>query len=104
MYDGKIGDIKQRFGYMRTLEMCINESIDISYIKDTIKDKFDLSDSDYEIWLEAKKLFIRFDGSKIKISDLVACMMSEVNIVDMSIKETDIETIVKQIYEHEVEV
>lgn len=104
VYDGKIGDIKQRFGYMRTLEMCINESINISYIKNTIKEKFNLSDSDYEVWLEAKKLSIRFNGSKIKISDLVACMMSEVNIMDMSIKETDIETIVKQIYEHEVEV
>ncbi len=104
VYDGKIRDIKQKFGYMRTLEMCINERVDFEIVKKVIEEKFNVTSDDYSILFKDKNLSIKFNGNKIRVSDLVSHMMSILDVIDMNIKETDIETIVKKIYEHEVEV
>lgn len=104
VFDGKIEDIKQKFGNMRTLEMCINESVNVLSLREELREKFNVSKNDFEIWDERKSIYIKFNGNKIKISELVTYIMQKVDVIDMNIKETDIETIVKKIYEHEVEV
>lgn len=100
VYDGGISEIKDTYGYMRTVEMKIK---DIEQAKGLdIAKQFNLSEEDAKTWIEESSLFVSFNKNKISISEIVSFVMQKIHVLDMTIKETDIEEIVKKIYGHEV--
>ena len=100
VYDGGIENIKETYGYMRTVEMCVK---DIEAAKKIdVAQTFELSIEDAITTVEGNSLFVTFNRNKISISDIVGHIMSKIQVTDMNIKETDIEEIVKRIYNHEV--
>jgi len=102
VYDGGIENIKETYGYMRTVEMCIK---DIEAAKKIdVAQTFELSKGDAITKVEGNSLFVTFNRNKISISDIVGHIMSKIQVTDMNIKETDIEEIVKRIYNHEVKI
>ena len=100
VYDGSIEKIKDTYGYMRTVQTFVK---DINSAKSIdIAKEFNLSKEDAQTWIKDNSLFVNFNRNKISISEIVGYIMSKVQIVDINIKETDIEEIVKKIYGHEV--
>lgn len=104
VYDGKIEDIKNQFGNVRTLEIYINEGDKILSIEKDIRKNIKLVDNGCSVWREENRLIIRFDRNKINISQLIAYIMSQYAVLDIKIKESDIESIIKRIYEHKVRI
>ncbi|MEQ8197679.1 MAG: ATP-binding cassette domain-containing protein [Clostridiaceae bacterium] len=102
VYDGSLEEIKDTFGYMRTIEMSVK---DIEKAKKlNINDRFQLPREDMNMWIEGSSIFVEFNKNKINISEIVSYCMSRLQVSDMNIKETDIEDIVKKIYNHEVNI
>lgn len=100
VYDGSINAIKDEYGFLRTVEMSIldiEKALEIDIVKE-----FNLSEEDAKTWILGNSMFVKFNRNKISVSDIVAHIMGKVQVVDMNIKETDIEEIVKKIYAHEV--
>jgi len=100
VYDGSVNEIKNEYGFLRTIEMSI---IDIKKaLEIDIAKEFNLLEEDAKTWICGNSMFVKFNRNKISVSDIVAHIMGKVQVVDMSIKETDIEEIVKKIYAYEV--
>lgn len=100
VYDGSIEKIKDTYGYMRTVQTFVK---DINTAKQIdISKKFGLAEEDAITWMKDNSLFVSFNKNKISISEIVGYIMSKVQVMDINIKETDIEEIIKKIYGHEV--
>ena len=100
VYDGSINEIKDEYGFLRTVEMSIldiEKALEIDIAKE-----FNLSQEDAITWILGNSMFVKFNRNKISVSVIVAHIMGKVQVVDMNIKETDIEEIVKKIYANEV--
>ena len=97
MYEGTIRDIKDNYGYIKnvTYEVIADEiSLDLS--------QFGLSDDDLNYKVDYKTISINFNKHKISVSDITAYIMSQYKVVDMSVNEQDIETLVGNIYKYGV--
>ena len=101
VFDGSIESIKDKYGYMRTLEVIVRD-IETSRIIDFNKE-FNLGQEDLKSWTNDNSIFISFNRNKISISQIVSYLMPKIQVLDLNIKETDIEQIVKRIYGKEVE-
>lgn len=100
VYDGSLDEIKDIYGYMRTVDMQIKN---INQAKGLdIARQFSLKPEDALTCIRDNTLSVSFNKNVISISDIVSFVMQKVQVLDMSIKETDIEEIVKKIYGHEV--
>lgn len=101
VYDGGIAEIKDTYGYMRTVQMDIK---DIEKGKEiNVAKAFQLSEEDAKTWVEGNSLYVHFNRNKISVSDIVSFIMPKVSVIDMKIQETDIEEVIKKIYRDGVE-
>lgn len=102
VYDGSIDEIKDKFGYMRTVQTLVKDVKAARQI-DIVKE-FKLSREDVNTSIVDNSLIVNFNRNKISISDIVGHIMAKVQVMDINIKDTDIEEIVKKIYSHEVKI
>lgn len=88
IYDGTIENIKEIYGNTRTIIIELGEDFkglrfkDIKIIKEN-----------------NRKVKIQFEKNKVNISDLVSEITSSHIVIDISINEPEIESIIKEIYE-----
>lgn len=102
VYDGSIDEIKDKYGYMRTVQTFVKDVAKAKQID--IAKEFMLSKKDVNTSIVENSLIINFNRNKISISDIVGHIMTRVQVMDINIKDTDIEEIVKKIYSHEVNI
>lgn len=100
VYDGGIDEIKNTYGYSRTVQMSLKEVDKASNVN--LSKHFNLLNDDVKSWITGNNINIQFNKNKISISQIVDYVMSKFEVLDMNIKETDIEDIIKKIYAHEV--
>ncbi len=100
IYDGKIKEISDTYGYMRTIQVDLKYSDDIEKM-DFSKD-FNLDEEDLKVWNEDNSLFIKFNKNKVSMPQIVSYAMEKAEVVDINIQETKIEEIIKRIYRNEV--
>lgn len=100
VYDGSVSQLKDKYGTMRTIDIRIKESETVGNIN--ISKELNLGPKDAELLLEGNNIKINFDRNKIGVSNIVNYIMSKFQVIDMNIKETAIEEIVKKIYNNEV--
>lgn len=88
IYDGPLKTIKDRFGKYREITF------------ETAADLNDLTTPDGAELLEKgeRRLVIRFDRTQTSASRVAAAVMSQIEVLDLSLKEPDLSLIVKQIY------
>lgn len=101
IYDGGVDQIKNAYGYMRKITFELKDKLDVSVQK--INEKIQVG-AEGTILIEGNSLEISFNKNEIKVSDLIATIMSRYNVIDIKINETSIEEIIKKIYRYEVEV
>jgi ABC-2 type transport system ATP-binding protein len=91
IYDGSIDFLKQKIGKQRSLIVYFNKEYkDISITDVKTDDK-----SGYE------KHFI-FDRDKIKVQELISLLTTQYDVADLTIKDPDIEDIIREIYKRGV--
>ena len=88
IYDGPLSTIKDRFGKYRT----------ISFDTAGPGGAFNLPSAAEVEAREDRKLVLRFDRTQTTASRVAAAIMDQIEVVDFSLAEPDLASIVKQIY------
>lgn len=99
IYDGEIKGVKEKYGYLTTVEIQVKEDINLDNFNEFTDMK---EDEDFNLLYKDNKLFITFNKNKISSADIIGRTMKKLNVIDFSIKETSIEDIVKKMYRNEV--
>ncbi len=102
IYDGSIDEIKSAFGYMNKLEIKIKSSESLNDFN--INHLLNSSEEDLFTEIAEDSIVINFNKNKIIVSDIIQVVMKECQVLDVSIKETSVEEIVKKIYRNEVNI
>ncbi len=98
IYDGEIEGVKEKYGYLTTVEIQVKEDNLESFNEFTdIKE-----DDEFNLTYKDNKLLVTFNKNKISSADIIGRTMKKLNVIDFSIKETSIEDIVKKMYRNEV--
>jgi ABC-2 type transport system ATP-binding protein len=88
IYDGPLATIKERFGKYR--EITFDTAADLNGL--LVPDGAELLEKD------ERRLSLRFDRTQTSASRVSAAIMSQIEVLDLSLKEPDLSLVVKQIY------
>jgi ABC-2 type transport system ATP-binding protein len=89
VYDGKLDEIKRRYGKSRKLIVEFKE-----------EPTFDHLGPASIAWREGLRVAFQFDKDTISASDLISLVSKHNEVADLTIEEPEIETIIKEIYEN----
>lgn len=92
IYDGPISTIKQRFGKFRTITFETKQPVG----RYTLPQGAEVHSNGVDA--QARKLVIRFDRTLTTASKVASDLMSQFEVVDFSMAEPDLASIIKQIY------
>ena len=99
IYDGEINGVKEKFGYLTTVEIQIKEEINLESFNEFNEMK---DDCEFKLNFNENKLSITFNKNKISSSEIIGRVMKKLSVIDFAVKETSIEDIVKKMYRNEV--
>lgn len=97
IYDGDKKQFKDKYGYMKTIEMNITneekaKTLDYNAI-------FNLSREDVNWLIKDQKIILNYHKDKISSMQIISSTMDKLDINDINIRELPIEDIVKSIYQ-----
>lgn len=100
VYDGPINDLKHKYGQMR--ELCFelkkpDELARINYAKE-----FLLGDDDLFIESDGVSAKVKFNSQKASVQDVLRYTLANLDVSDISVKDADIEEIIRRIYKEGV--
>ena len=95
IYDGPLGDIKRRFGNIKTLTLTIPSNINPHEVEPF--------SNDVEMVLDDDKVVLRFDADKVNLEHIVQYAFSKFHAIDMKIADISIEDVVKKILSQQEE-
>ena len=100
MFDGTISELKNKYGQIREL----NFETDVKDIEQTLKYKqhFGFNDDYIKIETEANNIKIKFNSNVVPVSDMLSYTLDKINISDISVKDADIEEIIRRLYKQGV--
>lgn len=101
LYDGSIRAIKDKFGFVRTMQIETREAGAMDGLN--AGKMFGLPEEDLSMSNSEGRYLIRFNRNKITAGEILGKLMKKVSVLDMSIQDIEIEDIVKKIYSREVE-
>jgi ABC-2 type transport system ATP-binding protein len=94
LYDGSVDAIKDRYGKNRTLTADLAEScagIEINLPGTSVVSR------------EGHRITIEFDRSRVRADELIVALAARCELRDVTIAEPELETIIRQIYQHGLE-
>ncbi len=101
VFDGTISDLKSKYGQIREMyfETGSKNAVEVlGYAK-----HFNLGDDDLSVETEGNAVKVRFNSSAVPVSDMLSYTLGKINISDISVKDADIEEIIRKLYEQGVE-
>lgn len=102
VYDGSLDQLKSRFGIMRELDFV--PEIGTPFSKDEFMKGLPIDGEDVEISCEHGKYKIRFNSEKMPVRDMLSYMLSRTNANDISLRDADIEEIIRRLYKEGVDI
>ncbi len=101
VFDGAIADLKTKYGQIRELDFetdCPDPERELDYIN-----RFSLGEDDISFEREGMSVKVRFNSSAVPVSEMVGYTLGKINISDISVKDADIEEIIRRLYSQGVE-
>lgn len=95
LYDGKLSDIKYRFGNTKTIYVPSNVEIDES----ALRDKFGAVTFE----AEEERGAIKFSQNDVDLDEMLLYLINTYHIKDFKIEDISIEDITKKLYENQLE-
>lgn len=102
VFDGAISELKHNFGNARTLQFELVNAPDIKLLD--YKRRFKLADDDIAVERDGASVTVRFSTSAVSVESVISYTLSTVHVKDLSIKDVEIEEIIKRLYRREVSV
>lgn len=97
LYDGDKKQFKDKYGYIKTIEMSINDEMKAKLLN--FNSAFNLSKDDMNWSVKDQKITVNYNKDLVSTMQIISCAMEKVEISDINIKELPIEDIVKGIYQ-----
>ena len=100
VFDGTISELKSKYGQIRELHF----DTDTENVKDILsyKEHFDFNDEDITVETEGSSVKVRFNSEAVPVSDILSYTLGKINIKDISVKDADIEEIIRRLYKQGV--
>ncbi len=95
LYDGRLADIKYRFGNTKTVFVPKNVKIDEA----ALKEKF----GNVALEAEDERVAIKFSQNEVDLDDMLLYLINNYHIKDFKIEDISIEDITKKLYENALE-
>lgn len=100
VFDGKIADLKEKYGQMREISFVSKNENYLDLLR--IDKRFNLSEEDFAIESDGAGCSVRFNNSIVPVSDMLSYILSEIDVKDISVKDADIEDIIRRLYKEGV--
>ena len=101
MFDGTIASLKAKYGQIRELSFetaSPNAAEALGYDR-----HFSLGKDDLSVETEGNSVKVRFNSSVVPVSDMLSYTLEKINVSDISVKDADIEEIIRRLYGQGVE-
>ncbi|NLM34260.1 MAG: ATP-binding cassette domain-containing protein [Clostridiales bacterium] len=98
IYDGTIEELRDKYGIIRTIEIEVKNTDKIQKIN--YNQFFNVNEKDLSVDITGNSLNFSFNKNVIEVSKIISKVMSDAEVKDIKIKETELSDIVKQIYVH----
>lgn len=96
VFDGTISELKSRYGRIRELHLETNTKNAEKALG--YREHFHFSDDDLKVEQEGSSVKVRFNSDTVSVSDMLAYTLKMVNVKDISVKDADIEEIIRRLY------
>ncbi len=96
VYDGSLRELKQNYGQMRELTFEADPSAILT--PNDLKRGLNLSDEDIHIKNDKNIFTVRFNSQKMPVGEMLNHTLSTANVKDISVKDADIEEIIRRLY------
>ena len=101
VFDGKISTLKEKFGQMRELSFVSDSENVIKALN--YEKSLNISGDDLIAENDGNSYKIRFNCSVVPVSDMLSYTLSKISVKDISVKDADIEEIIRRMYKREVD-
>ena len=101
VFDGKISTLKEKFGQMRELSFVSDSKNVIETLN--YEKSLNISGDDLIAENDGNSYKIRFNCSVVPVSDMLSYTLSKISVKDISVKDADIEEIIRRMYKREVD-
>ena len=101
VFDGKIADLKSKYGQMRELVFILENIKDLEKLE--YKSHFKFKDDDLSVTNDGISVKVRFNSSVAPVADMLSYTLSKISVKDISVKDADIEEIIRRLYKQEVD-
>ena len=101
VFDGKIADLKSKYGQMRELVFILENVKDLKKLE--YKSYFKFKDDDLSVTNDGISVKVRFNSSVAPVADMLSYTLSKISVKDISVKDADIEEIIRRLYKQEVD-
>jgi ABC-2 type transport system ATP-binding protein len=101
VFDGAIAQLKAKYGQIREFSFETNDSRALQAL-DYAK-HFSLGGDDCEVQREGAQVKVRFNSAAVPVSDMLGYTLENVNVSDISVKDADIEEIIRRLYKQGVD-
>ncbi len=100
VFDGDLHELKTKYGQMRELTF----ETDTRDVKNVLsyKEHFGFADDDFSIEADGSLVKIRFNSAVVPVSEMLSYTLQKISVKDMSVKEADIEEIIRRLYKQGV--
>lgn len=96
VYDGDLDSMKEKYGKMREIHINLKSVDDMNKL--SFAERFSLSEDDLEINVDGKKAVVKFNSSKVQVSDMLSYILGTITVKDIAVSEADIEEIIRRLY------
>lgn len=97
-YDGSLNELKKAYGQMRELALVPAGDVPFPIESAQYAAHFQVAPDDVTVSCDETGVHVRFNSEKIAVGDMVAYTLSHAQVSDMSMKDADIEEIIRRIY------
>ncbi len=99
VFDGKITELKARYGQMREIHFDTNIENPEKVL--AYKEKFGFNDDDIYVENENNSVNVRFNSEVVSVSEMLSYTLKHIKVDDISVKDADIEEIIRRLYKQE---
>ena len=96
VYDGALDKMKEKYGKMREIHINLKSAADMDKLE--LAAKFNLEGDDLEIKVDGNKAVVKFNSSKVQVSDMLSYILATITVKDIAVSEADIEEIIRRLY------
>lgn len=101
VFSGTVGDLKESYGQMRQLNFELERAEELEKLD--YKSRFNLSDDDIALKSDGLSCEVRFNSAHAPVSEVVSYTLATAKVSDISVKDADIEEIIRRLYQKGVE-